>query len=174
MRQSFSALKYLHAHQICHRDIKPENFLLKYVDDITNIKLIDFGLSKDFSESKVMQTPSGSVSAFPSKVNFIHYSLIMLLLKSSPRSITKSAIYGQSESFCIFSYQEKYPSQANPIKKSLKMCSRLNTTSIMKHLIRCQIKRRISFLIYQLKMQRSATLQTMRIVILGSKIMMME
>lgn len=49
---------------MCHncRDIKPENFLLKDKDDITNVKLIDFGLSKDFSEVKVMQTPSGSVS----------------------------------------------------------------------------------------------------------------
>ena len=43
------------------RDIKPENFLLKNKEDITNIKLIDFGLSKDYSETKVMQTPSGSV-----------------------------------------------------------------------------------------------------------------
>jgi serine/threonine protein kinase len=44
------------------RDIKPENFLLKSKDDITNVKMIDFGLSKDYSEVKVMQTPSGSVS----------------------------------------------------------------------------------------------------------------
>jgi calcium-dependent protein kinase len=42
--------------QITHyyRDIKPENFLLKNKDDITNIKMIDFGLSKDYSEVKVM------------------------------------------------------------------------------------------------------------------------
>jgi serine/threonine protein kinase len=45
-----------------YRDIKPENFLLKHKDDISNIKMIDFGLSKDYSETKVMQTPSGSVS----------------------------------------------------------------------------------------------------------------
>jgi serine/threonine protein kinase len=43
-----------------YRDIKPENFLLKNKEDISNVKLIDFGLSKDYSESKVMQTPSGS------------------------------------------------------------------------------------------------------------------
>ena len=47
-----------------HRDIKPENFLLKSKDDITNVKMIDFGLSKDYSEVKVMQTPSGSVSFY--------------------------------------------------------------------------------------------------------------
>ena len=44
-----------------YRDIKPENFLLKSKDDITNVKMIDFGLSKDYSEVKIMQTPSGSV-----------------------------------------------------------------------------------------------------------------
>ena len=43
------------------RDIKPENFLLKNKDDITNVKMIDFGLSKDYTEVKIMQTPSGSV-----------------------------------------------------------------------------------------------------------------
>lgn len=55
------------------RDIKPENFLLKNKDDITNIKLIDFGLSKDYSETKVMQTPSGSVSALPFTFAFLTY-----------------------------------------------------------------------------------------------------
>lgn len=35
--------------------------MLKNKDDITNIKIIDFGLSKDFTEQKAMQTPSGSV-----------------------------------------------------------------------------------------------------------------
>jgi calcium-dependent protein kinase len=46
------------------RDIKPENFLLKNKEDISNIKMIDFGLSKDYSEVKIMQTPSGSVWIF--------------------------------------------------------------------------------------------------------------
>lgn len=31
------------------RDIKPENFMLKTENDTTMIKLIDFGLSKDYS-----------------------------------------------------------------------------------------------------------------------------
>jgi serine/threonine protein kinase len=31
------------------RDIKPENFMLKNKNDPTCVKMIDFGLSKDFS-----------------------------------------------------------------------------------------------------------------------------
>ena len=62
-------IKYLIGKQclplIAFRDIKPENFLLKHKDDISNIKMIDFGLSKDYSEKGVMQTPSGSVIYSP-------------------------------------------------------------------------------------------------------------
>ena len=81
MKQSFSALKYLHENQISHRyfpiliynrDIKPENFLLKNKDDISNIKMIDFGLSKDYSEKGVMQTPSGSVIYFNNTSALLH------------------------------------------------------------------------------------------------------
>lgn len=43
-------------------DIKPENFMLKNKGDTTCIKLIDFGLSKDYRGQEVMSTPSGSVS----------------------------------------------------------------------------------------------------------------
>ena len=44
-----------------NRDIKPENFMLNKLNDIQDIKLIDFGLSKDYSGAEVMATPSGSV-----------------------------------------------------------------------------------------------------------------
>lgn len=36
--------------------------MLRCKDDTNNIKLIDFGLSKDYSGQAVMSTPSGSVS----------------------------------------------------------------------------------------------------------------
>ena len=49
MKQLFSALEYLHSKKISHRDIKPENFMLYKKDDMTCIKMIDFGLSKDFT-----------------------------------------------------------------------------------------------------------------------------
>lgn len=31
---------------VCHRDLKPENFLYENKDDNSDIKIIDFGLSK--------------------------------------------------------------------------------------------------------------------------------
>ena len=50
MRQIFSAIAYLHEHNICHRDLKPENILLKEKENIRSIKLIDFGIAKVFKE----------------------------------------------------------------------------------------------------------------------------
>jgi serine/threonine protein kinase len=49
MKQLFASLKYLHDQNISHRDIKPENFMLKSKGNTTVIKLIDFGLSKDYT-----------------------------------------------------------------------------------------------------------------------------
>ena len=60
MKQAFSALHYLHNHQICHRDIKPENFLLLKKGDISLIKMIDFGLSRKLKEEELMSTPKGT------------------------------------------------------------------------------------------------------------------
>ena len=48
-----------------YRDLKPENFLLKYEDDDSNIKLIDFGLSRRLKENEVMSEPDGTVSFGP-------------------------------------------------------------------------------------------------------------
>jgi serine/threonine protein kinase len=45
------------------RDIKPENFMLNTKGDSSNVKMIDFGLSKDYSNLKTMTTMSGSVSS---------------------------------------------------------------------------------------------------------------
>jgi calcium-dependent protein kinase len=58
--QLLSALLYLHNQNISHRDIKPENFMLSKKGDIKGIKMIDFGLSKNYSGLQAMQTMSGS------------------------------------------------------------------------------------------------------------------
>jgi serine/threonine protein kinase len=46
-----------------HRDLKPENFLLKYENDISLIKIIDFGISSRFDSSD-HKLKTGTVTKF--------------------------------------------------------------------------------------------------------------
>ena len=43
------------------RDIKLENFVLKFENDFSSIKLIDFGLARRLKEKELFQDPYGSV-----------------------------------------------------------------------------------------------------------------
>ena len=45
-KQILEAINYCHKNNVCHRDLKPENFLFETKDDGSDIKVIDFGLSK--------------------------------------------------------------------------------------------------------------------------------
>jgi calcium-dependent protein kinase len=45
-RQILNAINYCHKLEIAHRDLKPENFLYETKDEASEIKVIDFGLSK--------------------------------------------------------------------------------------------------------------------------------
>jgi len=49
MKSIFSAVKHFHAKDIVHRDLKPENILVQDWEDLTSIKIADFGLSTQFS-----------------------------------------------------------------------------------------------------------------------------
>lgn len=44
--QLSSAINFIHSYGIVHRDLKPENILMTDKSDTSNIKLLDFGLSK--------------------------------------------------------------------------------------------------------------------------------
>ena len=45
-KQILQAINYCHSLEIAHRDLKPENFLYETKEDSSDIKVIDFGLSK--------------------------------------------------------------------------------------------------------------------------------
>ena len=51
MRKLFSAIAYIHHQGVMHRDLKPENILFLNNEDDTDIKIIDFGLSKKLKEN---------------------------------------------------------------------------------------------------------------------------
>jgi len=46
MKGILSGVAYIHDKGIIHRDLKPQNILIDDVNDLSTIKLIDFGLGK--------------------------------------------------------------------------------------------------------------------------------
>lgn len=52
-RQILMALNYCHTENIVHRDLKPENFLFQSADANSDLKIIDFGLSKIMAAGKL-------------------------------------------------------------------------------------------------------------------------
>ena len=45
-KQILMALSYCHGERVVHRDLKPENFLFVDNSETSDLKIIDFGLSK--------------------------------------------------------------------------------------------------------------------------------
>lgn len=70
MRSVLAAVNYLHNNKIMHRDLKPENILLESNSDYSQIKIIDFGASKKFTDEEPVHTE------FVGTVNFVSPELI--------------------------------------------------------------------------------------------------
>ncbi len=47
-KQILEAISYCHKMGVCHRDLKPENFIFESKESMSDLKVIDFGLSKIF------------------------------------------------------------------------------------------------------------------------------
>lgn len=62
--QIASALYYLHSYGIAHRDIKLENILMVDQTDDTELKLVDFGLSKLLGPNETCNDPFGTLVSF--------------------------------------------------------------------------------------------------------------
>jgi len=57
-----SAVMYLHSFGIVHRDLKPENILMTSLNDDSDVKVVDFGLSKIIGPSEKCIEPFGTLS----------------------------------------------------------------------------------------------------------------
>jgi serine/threonine protein kinase len=57
-----TALFYLHSYGIAHRDLKPENVLLVDESEDSDVKIVDFGLSKMVGPSEKCHEPFGTLS----------------------------------------------------------------------------------------------------------------
>lgn len=58
IEQLIKIVKYLNSLGICHRDLKPENIMIN--PKTLKIKLLDFGLSSHFSDTKNLVSPVGT------------------------------------------------------------------------------------------------------------------
>ena len=76
IKQLLTAISYLHyTCDICHRDIKPENMMFANKNEITELKLLDFGLSSDSFESKKYLDNCGTlIYMAPEQINKMIYS----------------------------------------------------------------------------------------------------
>jgi calcium-dependent protein kinase len=87
MTKLFSAINYLHNLGIIHRDLKPENIVFKSTNLNSEIKIIDFGLSKKCRDvkakrSSIIGTP---LYAAPETLRGKYSCLLNKSIRHSPR-----------------------------------------------------------------------------------------
>lgn len=51
MKNILQTVSYLHNLGIVHRDLKPENIMFQKANDMSSIKLIDFGLATQYNDA---------------------------------------------------------------------------------------------------------------------------
>jgi serine/threonine protein kinase len=74
--QISTALYYLHSFGVAHRDLKPENILMAENTDNTDLKIVDFGLSKIIGPNETSLDPFGTL------VSFTRIKIILLIIFS--------------------------------------------------------------------------------------------
>jgi calcium-dependent protein kinase len=61
LHQIATAIYFMHNFGIAHRDLKPENILMIDKSDDSEIKLVDFGLTKTFGPGETCKEPYGTL-----------------------------------------------------------------------------------------------------------------
>ena len=61
LKQVLSCVNYCHKNNIVHRDLKPENILMMSKEEDSEIKLVDFGLTKTFGPGETCKEPYGTL-----------------------------------------------------------------------------------------------------------------
>jgi serine/threonine protein kinase len=59
--QIATALYYLHSFGVAHRDLKPENILMTDSSETSDLKIVDFGLSKIIGPNETSLDPFGTL-----------------------------------------------------------------------------------------------------------------
>lgn len=62
--QIATALYYLHSFGVAHRDLKPENILMADNSEMSDLKIVDFGLSKIIGPNETSLDPFGTLVIF--------------------------------------------------------------------------------------------------------------
>ena len=62
MKQILMGMAYVHKQGISHRDLKPENILMVDDSDDTDLKIVDFGLSKIIGPNETSLDPFGTLN----------------------------------------------------------------------------------------------------------------
>lgn len=83
--QIASSLYYLHSYGIIHRDIKLENILMVDESNDSELKLVDFGLSKILGPNETSSDPFGTLVRI-----YIFYNILVLCCS---RSATLTSIW---------------------------------------------------------------------------------
>ena len=137
-KQFMLGINYCHSQGIVHRDLKPENFLYETKEDSSDVKIIDFGLSKIFKPGakngmSKMTTKAGTVSLIFMKIYLFIFSLTTFHQRYLQETTMKSVTYGPLDAFCTLFFVVTRPSVEMTIKRFSSSSSRESMTSMEKN-----------------------------------------